>query len=156
MDKFLAKVWVPECTKLKLNLVGVNINTVIQLAVDEILKYRADEKLETIINYDDEQLNKACSISGLSPVKSDKGFIATAAYGSSLETNVQLLQEFRDMVLCNYGFGRYFIQQYYKYSPPLDDFIITNNLAKQLIRASLKPIILIAGFITARLRGGCK
>jgi hypothetical protein len=124
--------------------VGLNIKTAIQITVDEILKYRTDDKLETIINYDDDQLNRACHISYPGPIKGSSGcFIATAAYGSPLETNVQILQEFRDNILCKTFFGRQFIHFYYKISPPIADLIASQKYTKKLVRCILNPIIYI-------------
>ena len=50
-------------------------------------------------------------------------FIATAAFGSKFEKHVQLLRRFRDFYLMPNGIDRIFVKAYYKYSPPLADFI---------------------------------
>ncbi|MEI6702393.1 MAG: CFI-box-CTERM domain-containing protein [Deltaproteobacteria bacterium] len=146
IDQFLAKAWVPKCAELKINLVGLNIKIAIQVAVDEILKYRTDDKLETILNYDNEQLDKACHISYPTPIKSSSGcFIATAAYGSPLEANVLVLREFRDTALSATSFGRWFIRFYYQTSPPIARMIESREFAKKVVRTILKPIVFLVG-----------
>src|SRR6185437_16583736 len=44
-------------------------------------------------------------------------FIATAAYGSNMESHVQTLRAFRDKFLIPTKFGRNFVSWYYKHSP---------------------------------------
>lgn len=50
-------------------------------------------------------------------------FIATAAYGSSLATEVVLLNRFRDEVLHRSRVGTVFVKFYYYVSPPLASLI---------------------------------
>jgi hypothetical protein len=50
-------------------------------------------------------------------------FIATAAYGSSLASEVVLLSRFRDDVLLRSKLGALFVTFYYQVSPPLASFI---------------------------------
>ena len=46
-------------------------------------------------------------------------FIATAAFGSPLASQVELLRDFRDSYLEPYGWGRWMVKQYDHYSPPV-------------------------------------
>ena len=68
-------------------------------------------------------------------------FIATAAYGSSLEPHVQILREFRDRTLTRSILGRWFIGFYDRTSPPVADYLIGHPWARLPIRMVLTPIV---------------
>jgi len=71
-------------------------------------------------------------------------FIATATYGSSLSSEVVILQKFRDDFLLQSCLGIFFIKNYYKYSPPLANIISKHNLFRWLIKnIIIKPILLL-------------
>lgn len=74
-------------------------------------------------------------------------FIATAAFGSGLETHVVLLKEFRDRYLLSNGPGRLFTRLYYKYSPPIAKIIAENEGLKRLTRVTLLPLIGLSFFM---------
>ena len=69
-------------------------------------------------------------------------FIATAAYGSFLAEDVELLRDFRDDVLLKFGAGREFVRLYYRYSPPLAEAIAGHEWARAVVRAGLLPLVL--------------
>jgi hypothetical protein len=68
-------------------------------------------------------------------------FIATAAYGSLMEPHVKILREFRDQFLLANSFGKAFVKFYYKYSPPLADFIANHISLRTMVRLGLLPFI---------------
>jgi hypothetical protein len=68
-------------------------------------------------------------------------FIATAAYGSSLEPKVMLLRRFRDRFLLKNGMGRAFVDFYYEYSPPIANFIAIHACLRAAARWALLPLI---------------
>jgi subtilisin family serine protease len=68
-------------------------------------------------------------------------FIATAAYGSYTAPCVQILREMRDRFLINSSIGKSLVNLYYKYSPPLADFIADHNYLKIFVRLSLLPLV---------------
>jgi hypothetical protein len=68
-------------------------------------------------------------------------FIATAAYGSLLEPHVKILRHFRDRFLITNTIGTYFVKLYYKYSPPLADYISKHDQLKTLVRMALFPLV---------------
>ncbi|MBA4421920.1 MAG: hypothetical protein C0390_02320 [Syntrophus sp. (in: bacteria)] len=68
-------------------------------------------------------------------------FIATAAYGSSLDPHVQILQNFRDRYLLTSGPGRVFVRLYYHYSPPAAAFIADREILRTATRALLTPVV---------------
>ena len=68
-------------------------------------------------------------------------FIATAAYGSLLEPHVKILCKFRDRYLLTNGPGKIFVKYYYKYSPPIADFISRNKALKVIVCVLLLPLV---------------
>lgn len=70
-------------------------------------------------------------------------FIATASYGYD-SGEVGLLCDFRDKCLLTNPLGTAFVNAYYKYSPPVADFIAESEPLKAVVRVALKPLVLIA------------
>lgn len=69
-------------------------------------------------------------------------FIATAAYGSATAQQLDLLREFRDVVLLKSTLGSKFVSLYYRFSPPIADFIARHEPVRTLVRELLlDPIV---------------
>ena len=68
-------------------------------------------------------------------------FIATAAYGSYTAPYVKILREMRDRFLLTHSIGKRFVNLYYKYSPPIANFIANHDNIKILVRLSLLPLV---------------
>ena len=68
-------------------------------------------------------------------------FIATAAYGSYLDSHVDTLRSFRDQYLETNPIGSAFVSLYYKVSPPMADFIEKHPTLKPIVRAGLMPAV---------------
>jgi hypothetical protein len=69
-------------------------------------------------------------------------FIATAAYGTATTQQIDVLREFRDVVLLESAIGSRFVALYYQLSPPVADFIASTDLSRFLFRELLvNPII---------------
>ena len=68
-------------------------------------------------------------------------FIATAAYGSYAAPCVRILREMRDRFLLTNNIGKSLVNLYYKYSPPMADFIADHANVKILVRLSLLPLV---------------
>lgn len=68
-------------------------------------------------------------------------FIATAAYGSLMEPQVKILRDFRDRFLFDNAAGRSLVRLYYKYSPPIANFIAKHDSLRAMVRISLLPVV---------------
>jgi hypothetical protein len=73
--------------------------------------------------------------------KKDKCFIATAAYGSNLASEVAVLRNFRDEVLMKSDLGRAFIRAYYRNSPAIAGIVEDSNILRPAVRILLTPIV---------------
>ena len=73
-------------------------------------------------------------------------FIATAAYGSPLESHVMALREFRDRYLQRSALGRAFVRFYYRHSPPIAAVIAEHDWLRFLVRMLLTPLVLAIAF----------
>ncbi len=85
-------------------------------------------------------------------------FIATAAFGTPLAKQVQVLRQFRDRYLLTNAPGRKFVAWYYRNGPVAAKFIQNRPLARAAAQAALYPLIgfsflLINGFMPFALAG---
>ena len=97
------------------------------------------------IQREGENHSLSCSTAVASTTGSVGGcFIATAVYGTPLDSHVVSLREFRDEKLMKSELGADFVQTYYKYSPPIAEYISTRENLKSIVRVGLLPLIFIA------------
>ena len=89
-------------------------------------------------DYYDDCYDGSCGDSGC--------FIATATYGSALESHVVVLRQFRDRYLQRTAIGRAFIRYYYRHSPPLAEFIAEHPTARFAARMTLTPLVLLIAY----------
>ena len=68
-------------------------------------------------------------------------FVATAAYGSGLEEDVDMLRRFRDRFLRTHVTGELLVSGYYTFGPALARLIAPSDTARRAARASLAPIV---------------
>jgi alpha-tubulin suppressor-like RCC1 family protein len=78
---------------------------------------------------------------GDKPVVSRLCFIATAAYGTPMAEEVEILREFRDAYLLTNPVGQALVDFYYKVSPPMAEFITEHPSLKPIVRAGLVPAV---------------
>ena len=96
------------------------------------------------------------SSEGLDEINEKGGgcLIATAAYGSELMPQIQLLREIRDNTLMSTSSGAVFLtgfnQLYYSFSPSIADFERENEIFQEVVRLLITPMIstlLIMNFV---------
>jgi len=82
-------------------------------------------------------------ITAMSSLPPSQGcFIATAAYGTPTAEQIDVLREFRDIVLLESTAGSQFVALYYQLSPPIADFISESSFLRTLVRELLvDPIV---------------
>ncbi|HXZ29679.1 MAG TPA: CFI-box-CTERM domain-containing protein, partial [Dehalococcoidia bacterium] len=68
-------------------------------------------------------------------------FIATAAYGTPMAEEIQILREFRDEYLRTNPVGSALVDTYYRVSPPIAAFITEHPSLKPVVRAGLVPAV---------------
>ncbi len=68
-------------------------------------------------------------------------FIATAAYGSYLDSHVMVLRKMRDRYLLTNSIGRSLVRFYYRTSPPIAKYISKHESLKITTRLLLTPMV---------------
>jgi tetratricopeptide (TPR) repeat protein len=94
-------------------------------------------------------LQKASSIAprdidiqnNLKAIDSSQCFIATAAYGTPLASEIFVLRELRDNYLRKNFIGAFFVKLYEKISPPIANIISKHMFLRSITRCILKPIL---------------
>jgi hypothetical protein len=71
----------------------------------------------------------------------DACFVATAAYGSLMANDVEVLRGFRDVYLRSNVFGELAVEAYYTFGPLLADFIDLSDTARETARTALEPMV---------------
>jgi hypothetical protein len=71
-------------------------------------------------------------------------FIATAAYGTPMTAETEILREFRDGYLLTNPLGQALVDLYYRVSPPIAEFITEHPSLKPVVRAGLVPAVAIS------------
>lgn len=87
------------------------------------------------------------------PVPSGEGgcFIATAAFGSPLAGQIEILRRFRDQILLPWKPGQAFVSWYNRYGPRAACYLIKHPWLKLPVRLALYPIIFFAWLFLQQL-----
>jgi hypothetical protein len=76
-------------------------------------------------------------------------FIATAAYGTPMAGEIQILRDFRDEYLLTNPVGSTLVDLYYRVSPPIAEFITEHPGLKPIVRAGLAPAVAMSTIAVA-------
>jgi hypothetical protein len=71
-------------------------------------------------------------------------FIATAAYGTPMADEIEILREFRDEYLLTNPLGKGLVEFYYTVSPPMADFVNEHPSLKPIVKAGLLPAVVMS------------
>jgi len=71
-------------------------------------------------------------------------FIATAAYGTPMAEEIQILRKFRDEYLLTNPLGQALVDFYYRVSPPIAEFITEHPSLKPIVRVGLAPAMVMS------------
>jgi len=74
-------------------------------------------------------------------------FIATAAYGTPMAEEIRYLRVFRDGYLLPNRIGRRFVELYYRYSPPIADYISQRQQLRRVVRVALMPLVALSKWL---------
>ncbi|MFO7997236.1 MAG: C45 family autoproteolytic acyltransferase/hydrolase [Dehalococcoidia bacterium] len=74
-------------------------------------------------------------------------FIATAAYGTPMAEEIQILRDFRDGYLLTNPLGQAFVDFYYRVSPPIAEFITDHPSLKPIVRTGLLPAVAMSAAV---------
>jgi hypothetical protein len=95
-----------------------------------------------------ESVNGVCQVVQTTTQESEEGggcLIATAAYGSEMSPQVQLLREIRDNQLMNTESGTAFMsgfnELYYSFSPTIADMERESPIFKEIVKVGLTPML---------------
>jgi polyhydroxybutyrate depolymerase len=86
------------------------------------------------VDHKDYEIKANFQVKSTTPPPSGGCFIATAAYGTSTAEQLDVLREFRDVVLLKSTVGSRLVDLYYKVSPPIADFISEHSFVRTIVR----------------------
>ncbi|AHI04852.1 hypothetical protein BDW_01710 [Bdellovibrio bacteriovorus W] len=74
-------------------------------------------------------------------------FIATAAFGSQMASEVDTFRAFRNEYLLSHDLGTRFVKAYYQFGPPVAEFISQSEGLRAMARGVLWPLLILVQLI---------
>ena len=113
--------------------------------------YVAEKQYKRYMQLPDRDPSFDASICGASDEYEGEGgecFIATAAYGTPMNKNIDVLRKFRDKILIGNSPGESFVKTYYSTSPPIAQVLSNNEFLRTATRVLLiTPLVYAANTI---------
>lgn len=130
---------------------SVNVNITATMAGDVgdnfLLMTTVDSDTTADADTTNNQSNVSINLIAQPAIEVGKGpggcFIATAAYGSDMAEEVLVLRQFRDQYLLKYSVGQKFVELYYRYSPPLANYISRYDSLRAVIRGIIFVLVAV-------------
>jgi hypothetical protein len=66
-----------------------------------------------------------------------------------MATEVRYLRAFRDQYLLTNKLGQRFVEQYYRFSPPLADQLRAHDRWRAIVRVALSPLVALSKWIVS-------
>ena len=66
-----------------------------------------------------------------------------------MATDVRYLRAFRDQYLLTNKFGQWFVEQYYRLSPPLADELRAHDGWRAVVRIALSPLVALSKWLAS-------
>jgi len=66
-----------------------------------------------------------------------------------MATEVRYLRAFRDQYLLPSKLGRWFVDQYYRFSPPLADELRAHDDWRAIVRVALSPLVALSKWVVS-------
>jgi len=125
----------------------------IVIAQNENPEFRTTQASDAVPTEEQKQSTKQETKEQESTESKDSGcLIATAAYGSEMAPQVQLLREIRDSVLLKTSSGTSFIERfnpvYYSFSPTVAAWERQNPVFKEAVKITITPLISTLSILT--------
>jgi hypothetical protein len=109
--------------------------------IGTILEGNVDDATTTITMNDDYSITANFEEEPSTPSGPGGCFIATAAHGTPMAEEIQILREFRDEYLLANPVGQALVDLYYRVSPSMAEFITEHPSLKPIVRAGLVPAV---------------
>lgn len=109
--------------------------------LEKINRYHSRQQSNSRSNNYNPNGNANMSSSSSDSFNSSSCFVATAAFGTDLAEEIDVLRDWRDNTLKYNLFGRIFVKFYYRFGPYLAKIVEKSNLLKSLVRKIIYKII---------------